>query len=102
MKSFGGILVIAQMVLFSSWGFYDLIMADVIDEDRVKWERKESVSTSVHGVQALIVKPSQSLAPMLGVWLLSKHGLHDNSNDSNTSHSSQLQHAIYSLMFEFH
>ena len=94
-----GILVIAQMVLFSSWGFYDLIMADVIDEDRVKWEREESVSTSVHGVQALIVKPSQSLAPMLGVWLLSKHGLHDTGSNAKTSHSRQLQHAIYSLMF---
>mgnify|MGYP002834653295 CR=1 FL=1 len=61
-----GLLVVIQMVLFASWGFYDLIMADVIDGDRVKNKRKESVSTSVHGVQALIVKPSQSLAPMLG------------------------------------
>ena len=71
-----GLLVVIQMVLFASWGFYDLIMADVIDGDRVKNKRKESVSTSVHGVQALIVKPSQSLAPMLGVWLLSRNGLH--------------------------
>ena len=61
MKNFGNISYRPNGFIFS-WGFYDLIMADVIDEDRVKWERKESVSTSVHGVQALIVKPSQSLA----------------------------------------
>lgn len=102
-----GLLVVIQMVLFASWGFYDLIMADVIDGDRVKNKRKESVSTSVHGVQALIVKPSQSLAPMLGVWLLSRNGLHNNKNveknnneeeysiESNTN----LQHAIFLLMF---
>merc|ERR1712167_501796 len=46
-----GLLVVIQMVLFASWGFYDLVMADVIDGDRVKNKRKESVSTSVHGVQ---------------------------------------------------
>lgn len=99
-----GLLVVVQMFLYASWGFYDLIMADVIDEDRVKNKRQESVSTSVHGVQALIVKPSQSLAPMLGVWLLSKYGLHDKknidkkNNDYSTTNN-ELQHAIYFLMF---
>ena len=73
-------------------------MADVIDGDRVKNKRKESVSTSVHGVQALIVKPSQSLAPMLGVWLLSRNGLHDNKEYSVESNT-KLQHAIFLLMF---
>ena len=32
---FWGILVVVQRFLLSSWNFYDLIMADVIDYDRV-------------------------------------------------------------------
>ena len=72
-----------------------------------KNKRKESVSTSVHGVQALIVKPSQSLSPMLGVWLLSRNGLHNNKNVEKNNNEDQysiesntnLQHAIFLLMF---
>jgi hypothetical protein len=30
-----GVLVVIQRFLLSSWGFYDLVMADVIDNDRV-------------------------------------------------------------------
>jgi len=72
-----GILVVVQRFLLSSWGFYDLVMADVIDADRVKYQRKKSVATSVHGVQSLIVKPAQSLAPMCGIWILSITGVSD-------------------------
>ena len=43
--------VCLQMLLFSSWGFYDLVMADVIDEDKVTWRRHKSVATTIHGVQ---------------------------------------------------
>lgn len=65
-----GLLVVVQRFLLSSWGFYDLIMADVIDNDRVKHQRRTSVATSIHGVQSLFVKPAQSLAPMCGAWIL--------------------------------
>ena len=70
-----GALLVLQRFALSSWGFYDLIMADVIDADRVKHKRPASVSTSVHGVHSLIVKPAQSIAPMVGVWLLARNGL---------------------------
>ena len=42
----------------------------VIDEDTLRNKRSESMSVSVHGVQALFVKPAQSLAPMVGMALL--------------------------------
>ena len=92
-----GILLVLQMFLFRVWGFYDLVMADVIDEDRLKHRRKESVATSVHGVHALIVKPSQSLAPVLGVFLLNTHGLQNVSEDEPVS--PELREAIFNLTF---
>lgn len=42
----------------------------VIDEDTLRNKRPESMSVSVHGVQALFVKPAQSLAPILGMAFL--------------------------------
>ena len=97
-----GCLVVLQRILFASWGFYDLVMADVIDEDRVIHQRKESVATSVHGVQALIVKPSQSLAPMFGIWLLSRYGLQEDgerAGPDDTSGNEELQKAVFHLTF---
>lgn len=44
-----------------------ILRKQVIDEDTLRNRRPESMSVSVHGVQALFVKPAQSLAPMLGV-----------------------------------
>lgn len=44
--------------------------AKVIDEDTLRNKRPESMSVSVHGVQALFVKPAQSLAPILGMAFL--------------------------------
>ena len=72
-------------------------MADVIDEDRLKHRRKESVATSIHGVHALIVKPSQSLAPVLGVYLLNANGLQNLSEEGPMS--PELQSAIFNLTF---
>jgi len=55
----------------SSWAFYNLAFSSVIDEDKVVNKREESISVAVHGIQALFVKPAQSIAPMLGVFVLS-------------------------------
>lgn len=47
-----------------------MLYPQVIDEDTLRNRRPESMSVSVHGVQALFVKPAQSLAPILGMKFL--------------------------------
>lgn len=93
-----GVLLVIQMMLFKSWGYYDLIIADIIDEDRVQWKREESVSTSIHGVHALFVKPAQSLAPIFGVALLNRSGIQDAASDGEDA-SAELQQAVFLLTF---
>lgn len=51
------------------------MLRQVIDEDTLRNRRPESMSVSVHGVQALFVKPAQSLAPILGMKLLPQNSL---------------------------
>lgn len=50
----------------------NLIISDLVDEDYVMHHRKQSISALVFGVSALLSKPGQTLAPLLGTWLLAK------------------------------
>lgn len=68
-------LFLLNQLLLSTSGFYDVIIADVIDEDIVRNNRPGTMSTSVHGIQALFVKPSQSIAPVLGVYFITAHAM---------------------------
>ena len=97
-----GLLVVMQRFLLSSWGFYDLIISDVIDNDRVLHQRRQSVATSVHGVQSLFVKPAQSLAPMAGIFILSATmGSSSGSSSSGESDVGMEYHrdGVYLLTF---
>lgn len=51
-----------------------LVMADVIDEDRVLHHRAKPMSSSIAGLHAIASKPGQSLAPVLGWYVLRAAG----------------------------
>ena len=48
----------------------NLIISDLVDEDFVKFKRKTPVSALVFGTAALLSKPGQTLAPLLGSYML--------------------------------
>ena len=50
----------------------NLVISDLVDEDYVMHHRKQSISALVFGTSALLSKPGQTLAPLLGTWLLAK------------------------------
>eukprot|EP01112_Ceratiomyxa_fruticulosa_P008723 TRINITY_DN225_c0_g1_i8.p1 TRINITY_DN225_c0_g1~~TRINITY_DN225_c0_g1_i8.p1 ORF type:complete len:480 (-),score=71.28 TRINITY_DN225_c0_g1_i8:354-1793(-) len=83
----------------SSWSFYNLAFSDVIDEDKMLNKREESISVAVHGIQALFVKPAQSLAPILGVYVLSSTPFYKQPLQSLTpSQLSVIQSNIFQLL----
>jgi len=47
-----------------------LVISDLVDEDFVVNRRKTAVSALVFGMAALLSKPGQTLAPLLGTWFL--------------------------------
>jgi len=51
-----------------------LVLADIIDEDRVKHGRAKPMSSSIAGLHAIASKPGQSLAPMIGWFVLRSAG----------------------------
>lgn len=48
----------------------NLVISDLVDEDFVLHRRKTAVSALVFGMSALLSKPGQTLAPLLGTWFL--------------------------------
>lgn len=54
----------------------NLIISDLVDEDFVLHNRKQAISALIFGTSALFSKPGQTLAPLIGTWLLAKQTGH--------------------------
>lgn len=54
-----------------------LVVTDLVDEDLVLNRRKQAASALLFGMVALVTKPGQTLAPLLGTWLLCFYTGHD-------------------------
>lgn len=48
----------------------NLVISDLVDEDFVKFRRQSPVSALVFGTAALLSKPGQTLAPLIGSYLI--------------------------------
>ncbi|EDV22679.1 uncharacterized protein TRIADDRAFT_28293 [Trichoplax adhaerens] len=48
----------------------NLAISDLIDEDYVQFNRKEPISALMFGVAAFISKPGQTIAPLVGSWMI--------------------------------
>jgi len=49
----------------------NLVISDLVDEDYVMNRRKNPASALMFGMTSLLAKPGQTIAPLLGTWLLS-------------------------------
>lgn len=54
----------------------NLIISDLVDEDFVLHSRKQAISALIFGTSALFSKPGQTLAPLIGTWLLAEQTGH--------------------------
>ncbi|XP_068954942.1 transmembrane protein 180 isoform X2 [Petaurus breviceps papuanus] len=54
-----------------------LVVTDLVDEDMVLNRRKQAASALLFGMVALVTKPGQTFAPLLGTWLLCFYTGHD-------------------------
>eukprot|EP00904_Undaria_pinnatifida_P006719 jgi/Undpi1/3177/HiC_scaffold_15.g06551.m1 len=93
------LLFLGNRLAATAWGFYNLSFADVIDEDTLRNRRPESMSCSVHGVQALFVKPAQSLAPMLGMAFLPRGALKTDLTDMTSPQADSVRAAAFTIMW---
>lgn len=55
----------------------NLVISDLVDEDFVLHNRTHAVSALIFGTTALLSKPGQTIAPLIGTWLLTQQTGHD-------------------------
>lgn len=68
-----GLFVAAnRLVTESACRLMGLALASLIDADAARHRRPTSVAALVYGTNAFVTKPSQSLAPAIGWWLLAR------------------------------
>lgn len=72
-------LIIIYMTLDSAlssatFSLFNMLVADVIDNDTARHNRKKPISSIIFGLNALFTKPAQSLCPMLVVHILTSYG----------------------------
>ncbi|XP_005102836.1 transmembrane protein 180 [Aplysia californica] len=67
-----------------------LVISDLVDEDVVLHSRPKAVSALVFGTAALVSKPGQTLAPVIGTWILALQTGHDIFQSGNESGSLKL------------
>lgn len=48
----------------------NLVITDLVDEDFVVNQRQQAASALLFGMVALVTKPGQTFAPLIGTWLL--------------------------------
>ncbi|XP_076458236.1 transmembrane protein 180-like [Babylonia areolata] len=58
----------------ASYSLFNMPLSDISDHDQVKYNRKHPISSTVYGANALVVKPANSLSPMLVVAILNHFG----------------------------
>lgn len=68
----------------------NLVISDLVDEDYVIHNRKRAVSALIYGSAALLSKPGQTLAPLVGMWLLALQTGHDIFQTGNNIVSLQM------------
>ncbi|KAA0168299.1 hypothetical protein FNF27_07179 [Cafeteria roenbergensis] len=58
-------MVLHRALANVTFGWFPLAVSDIIDADKAAYRRQRRLGTSVFGLNAMIVKPAESLAPML-------------------------------------
>nr|XP_006811302.1 PREDICTED: uncharacterized protein LOC100371444 [Saccoglossus kowalevskii] len=78
--------------------YFDLLMSDCIDEDMKTYNKRSPRSSMFYGMNALFVKPTQSLAPMLVLAILSRSG-YESGKDEMASDPDDILN-LHEVMFQ--
>ncbi|PAV58632.1 hypothetical protein WR25_06149 [Diploscapter pachys] len=70
-------MVIDSITVHSIAPLFNIVISDFIDDDTKRYNRRNGLSSLVFSLNALFVKPAQSLAPVIIVYLLNFYGYQD-------------------------
>ncbi|XP_012635679.1 transmembrane protein 180 [Microcebus murinus] len=87
-------LTFIMVILRASFSLFNLPLSDMVDVDLLKFNRQSSFPSLVYGINALFVKPAQSLVPTMILSRLNQHGY----GNPNSSVLPSLHDAMFGLI----
>ncbi len=75
-------LFLTRALATATFSLFNIILSELIDEDVVLYRRSAPQSSSFFGLNALVTKPAQSIAPMLAVALWSQYGFRETKQNA--------------------
>ncbi|XGW20378.1 hypothetical protein V3C99_003852 [Haemonchus contortus] len=70
-------MLIDSITVHSAAPLFNIVISDFIDDDAKRHSRRSGLSSLVFSLNALFVKPAQSVAPVLVVYILNNYGYSD-------------------------
>ncbi|KAK6029966.1 hypothetical protein OSTOST_03912, partial [Ostertagia ostertagi] len=67
-------MLIDSVTVHSSAPLFNIVISDFIDDDAKRHSRRSALSSLVFSLNALFVKPAQSIAPVIVVYILNNYG----------------------------
>ena len=89
-------LMLDSVMAHAIGSMFGLVSSDIIEDDARKYKRSHPLSSMVMGTNALVVKPAQSLAPILAVFVLNLHG-YDQYKAGSLPSSDGLKSAMFTM-----
>ncbi|XP_070534773.1 transmembrane protein 180-like [Ptychodera flava] len=83
---------------FATSSYFSILMADCVDYDMRLHRRKSPLSSMFFGMNALFIKPAQSLAPVFVVGILKSNGYGQIRADSDPSVADQLHGTMFQVL----
>ncbi|CAG2230915.1 transmembrane protein 180-like [Mytilus edulis] len=81
----------------ATFSLFNMPLADIADDNKSKYNRKQPISSTVFGISALLSKPALSLSPMVTVSILNHYGYSELKNNTVEA-SHELKHAMFLLI----
>lgn len=83
----------------ATFSFFNMPLSDIADADKAKYNRRQPISSTVFGTNALVVKPALSLSPMLVVNILNRYG-YEHIKDQNYLATAGERESLQAVMFK--
>eukprot|EP00112_Aurelia_sp_Birch-Aquarium-sp1_P012140 Seg2551.3 transcript_id=Seg2551.3/GoldUCD/mRNA.D3Y31 product="Transmembrane protein 180" protein_id=Seg2551.3/GoldUCD/D3Y31 len=91
-------MLIDMILPSATFSLFNLSVSDIIEQDRNLYKRRLPISSMVFGLNALVTKPAQSIAPVMVVYILSKYGYKKGDNSSSLPSNELLRSAVFNII----
>jgi len=92
-------MIIDSITVHSTASFFNIFLAEFAEDDAIRNSRRSTVSSIIFSLNALIIKPASSIAPVVIVFLLNRNGyeIYQHSKETTPELSACMLKIIFAI-----